>query len=292
MQKMSFSGHESFICKQFWLKKVYDYSTYGKGFSDSHAVVDLGVGKNMVASLRYWGKSFGILNDSDSPTRLADLLLAGDGWDPYLEDIGTVWLLHYLLVTRNKASIYNLIFNEFRREKIEFTKDHLHAFLKRKCEENTSVVYNSKTITTDINVFLRNYVKPSSSEKGIEIEEDFAGVLIDLNIVKHSKIKVEDKITSWYKIEGHHREDLPLAIFLYSILKTFPNQSTIPFRELLLGINSPGSVFCLNADALYDKLLQLTSKYKGITYSETAGNQILQIKNTFDPEHILNDYYK
>ncbi len=47
---MRFSGHETFICKQFWLKKGYDFLIAGYKFGDDNAVVELGVGKNMVAA--------------------------------------------------------------------------------------------------------------------------------------------------------------------------------------------------------------------------------------------------
>jgi len=49
MNKLRFSGHESFICKQFWLKKGYDFLIQRNRFSDDDSVVKLGVGKNMVS---------------------------------------------------------------------------------------------------------------------------------------------------------------------------------------------------------------------------------------------------
>ncbi len=59
-KKYTFSGHESFPCKTLWLKKGYDFIMAGKDFNDPTAVVDLGVGKNMVAAVRYWYKVFGV----------------------------------------------------------------------------------------------------------------------------------------------------------------------------------------------------------------------------------------
>ena len=58
--KFQFSGHESFICKHFWLKKGYDFISHKGNFNDESAVVELGVGKNMVASISYWLKAFGV----------------------------------------------------------------------------------------------------------------------------------------------------------------------------------------------------------------------------------------
>ncbi len=52
MSNLYFSGHEKFHCRQFWLKKGYDFVQAGHKFSDKDAVVDLGVGKNMVGSIR------------------------------------------------------------------------------------------------------------------------------------------------------------------------------------------------------------------------------------------------
>jgi len=49
--RYSFAGHETFTCKNYWLKKGYDHSREGKKFNDN-AVIDLGVGKNMVNSIR------------------------------------------------------------------------------------------------------------------------------------------------------------------------------------------------------------------------------------------------
>lgn len=49
--KFTFSGHESFQCRQLWLKKGYDFVNKKKSFNDEDAVVELGVGKNMVSSI-------------------------------------------------------------------------------------------------------------------------------------------------------------------------------------------------------------------------------------------------
>lgn len=290
MHKLSFSGHESFVCKQFWLKKVFDFAQTRNGFNDENSIVNLGVGKNMVASLRFWGRAFGVLDEKDVPTPIANYLLGESGKDIYIEDLGTIWLLHYYLIKTNKASIYSLVFNEFRKERIDFTKEQLHSFLKRRCEELYPISYNINTIATDINVFLRNYIKPQKDEK-FEIEDDFSGLLMDLDIVKHYKQEIDDKMTHWYKIEGQDRIDLPFQIVFYVIANNYSKQKSITFRELLVGQDSPGVVFALNADGLYNKLKQITESYDEVIYTETAGNQILQFRKEITPQQILDDYY-
>ena len=82
--RYTFSGHETFPCRNLWLKKGYDFAVDGD-FNAPGAVVSLGVGKNMVSSIRYWLKVFGMTKD-DQPTELARHLFADNGWDPFCED--------------------------------------------------------------------------------------------------------------------------------------------------------------------------------------------------------------
>lgn len=117
IQRYSFSGHETFQCKSLWLKKGYDFIKDGKKFTSDNAVVNLGVGKNMVSSIRYWMKVFG-MTKNDENTLLADYLFdTNNGKDPFVEDLGTLWLLHYMLISNLEASIYPLFFIEFQKEK-------------------------------------------------------------------------------------------------------------------------------------------------------------------------------
>src|SRR3990172_1924861 len=114
-QKLTFSGHESFHCRTLWLKKGYDFISSDKKFNAPDAVVDLGVGKNMVSAINYWMKSFGLLKKENKLSDIAVFIFGKNGVDPYLENPATLWLLHYHLVTESHASIYSLVFNDFRK---------------------------------------------------------------------------------------------------------------------------------------------------------------------------------
>ncbi len=288
--KLTFSGHESFICKQFWLKKGYDFFEKHKKLNANDAVVELGVGKNMVSSIRFWLKSFGLLNESDNINDLAKFLFGEKGSDPFIEDFGTVWLLHYYLIKTNKASIYNMIFNEFRKERFEFTRNQLHNFLKRKCEEY-DFNYNENTINSDIKVFLKSYIK--LIEGKIEIEDDFVGLLIDLELVKHYKAKDLDynNLIDWYKIDNDERSELPYQVVLYAILDNPSYGNSVSFKELQIGYNSPGMIFAINAEGLFNKIEKIIENYTQIIFTETAGNQLLQFNSKPNKWAVLNDYY-
>merc|ERR1712065_3825 len=150
--KYTFSGHDSFQCRQLWLKKGYDYVVENKSFNDEDAVVQLGVGKNMGCSIRFWLKAFNIVDNNDSPTDFGNKLFDDNiGYDPFLEDEASLWLLHYNLVKTQFASIYSIVFNEFRKEKLFFNKETYVNYLKRIAEGDKDFNFNENTVAKDFN---------------------------------------------------------------------------------------------------------------------------------------------
>ncbi len=283
--KYSFSGHETFACKQHWLKKGFDYTQTGKSFGDDAAVVHLGVGKNMVTSIRHWIKAFGLLDDQDQPTPIAEFLFGENGADVYLEDTLTLWLLHYQLIKSEKSSIYSLVFNQLRRERQDFTKGHLERFLKRKIEENNEK-FSEKTLESDIKVFFNNYLSTNPND----IEEGYTNVLQELNLISHfSVIDDQGKLIDWYRFNVGPKADLPYEALLYILLDQYAGQQSLSLSALANDPASLGNIFLLNEIALADKLKQLPAEY-GI-FTETAGNPVLQLQPGLNPWDILNNYY-
>jgi hypothetical protein len=117
--------------------------------------------------------------------------------------------------------------------------------------------------------------------------------MLDLDIMKSYKAEnSEGKMVEWYQVENGLQVDLPESIVLFSILDNENYGKSIPFKELLVGQNSPGNIFVLNEEGLYKKIETIAKNFKGITYTETAGIRELQIKSTIDKWAILNEYYK
>ncbi len=290
-RNMRFSGHETFICKQFWPKKGYDFLVTGNKFGDDNAVVELGVGKNMVAAIGFWMKAFGLCDDKWELSETAHYIFSDEGKDKYLEDVGTAWLFHYLLVKEDYSSIYSLFFNKFRRGRIEFTLEQLHNYLEQEAKEDNS--YNINTVKSDISVFQRMYQKPNNAEGKSEPEDVYSGIFNDLQLMDKTRIERygEKGMVDWLRISNEDRNSLPAEIVLFTILDTYPDTDTIGFKELEVGHNSPGVIFALNKDGLYAKIEQLTKKYKNIVFSSNAGVQVLQFKSTIDKWTVLNDYY-
>lgn len=281
-EQFNFSGHETFHCRPFWLKKGYDFLQEGRSFAKEDAVAYLGVGKNMVTSIRFWMHAFGMAKDSQA-TDLAIKLLADDGWDPYLEDIGSLWLLHYHLVREKHNSIASIIFNELRDRSPEFNVHHYTGFIT---SEKTKA--NPKTLERDFSTFLRNYRDKESDEI-----DDLSGLLSDLQLVGMTKVDAKDetdrKSRKVYFIERKKRTSLPASILLYAILDTIPDQLSLSLPVLM---DEVGKTFALDRDGMLDLLQEITKRHKGITLSREAGVYELQFKSRPQPLIVLDSYYE
>lgn len=258
-------------------------------FNSPDAVVRLGVGKNMVAAIRYWMKCFGLTKDN-ALTEIAHYIFdTKNGKDPFIEDLGTLWLLHFLLVYTGEATLYNLFFTRFQRERKQLTKEQLCDFVYRRMkEEGKEKAYNANTVGKDISVLLQNYVLPKSDRSF----EDFSSLLIDLDLVHASDQKDKDKSgkaisTYYFNIEAK-REVTP-EIFLYAIVKMKGDEATVPYDTL----QDIGTIFCMNDMETIAMLKRLAKDYSEyVSYSDVAGIRQLQFTKEMSEWDVLNGYYQ
>lgn len=284
---MRFSGHESFQCRFYWLKKGYDFIQNSGDFSSDDAPVQLGVGKNMVTSIRFWLKAFGVFDyESKEIPEVAHKIFDDKGWDPYLEDQGTLWLLHYYLVKHNYASSYHLIFNELRKTKPEFAQVHFNAYVQ---QVGGSISLN--TLKTDLQIFSRTYIPREDSK---DLDETYSGLLTELDFV--SKVKKETEYRGknvkmdWYSIEPKRRSAIPAEIILYGILDSDYYAKSISFDVLYN--EGVGSIFALSREGLIEKIEEIQSKFNWVRFSNEAGVKEIQFSENHSPLSILKKYYE
>lgn len=283
--KYTFSGHESFQCRHLWLKKGYDFIKNKNLFTNEDAVVTLGVGKNMVSSLKYWMKCFDIIDKNEVLTEFAHKLLSNDGWDPYLEDEATLWILHHKLISKGVASTYSFIFNELRREKIEFTKTNYLAFVKRKNEDNKTQAVSEKTLNDDFGVMTKMYMRSNTQAK--EKEDTFSGLLTELDILKSFGKRGEE----YFVIESSNKDEIPDAVLLYAILEMEGFDLSINLNSIENDFNSPGSIFAINKTGLIQKIESTVNQNKWVIFNDHAGIKELQFKKKKTSLEVLESYY-
>ena len=277
---LKFSGHESFHCRPFWLKKGYDFVKSGQHFTDK-AGIELGVGRNMVGAIRFWLNAFDLIDETKGTSELADKLFGDKGWDPFLEDEGTLWLLHYKLISKNYSSIYHVIFSEIRKKRPEFAKHHLITHVKE-IDKNQS----ENILGKDFGVFAKSYLADQDSEK----EDSFSGLFTELGLLQ--KVGKDSQKNDLYNISNTNHSSVPWQVVFYCILDNEKHSDSVSVKSMFADDKGVGTVFAFSKDSLEQKLVEIGQNLKDVVYSSEAGVKELQFKKGKpDGIKILKDYY-
>lgn len=297
--KLSFSGHETFPFRYTWLKKAIDcVSADPFLFRREDALVKLGVGKNMVDSIKYWAITLQVVRDLPSSkgeqggcqvTELGKKLFADKGWDPYLEDTATLWLLHWLLASeKTRASTWFYAFNKLAS--VEFTKEQLSAELLEFAQQNNTRL-TPNTLSRDIDCFIRTYVPSKSVSTAALLEDTLDCPLVELELVFEAGQK------GMFVFSRGDKKGLPDEVLVYALLdywrKVKPHGEVLSMEELVYGEASLGLIFKIDEDSLmrrFEKLARLTNNQ--LAFDETSGlRQVYKRAATPEPEEFLQRYF-
>jgi len=287
-----FSGHESFPLRFGWLAKGVRFCQQNpNGFgTDSDAMVELGVGKNMVRSIRFWATEAGVIEvesgrtsrtSSLHPTPLGDLLFGDEGTDPYMEDPATTWLVHWQLASRlDGPTTWYWLFNLLRSP--EFSKEEVLRDIRQLQVRNGWAALSDETLARDLDCCLRCYL-PSDSDRKLSGEDSLDCPLAELDLLRRGS--EPDR----YTLARAARPGLSTSVFGYALLdycrRGLPsNTRAAAFDQVAYAPGSPGQVFRLSENALADVLMALERDTRGaITFGSTAGLRQVYLREL--PDH-------
>lgn len=297
----SFSGHETFPFRYGWLKKgvdaLPDSPTF---FSSDEAMVKLGVGKNMLRSIRHWCLAAGLIQEDPTAdgtrgrfalTDLGRAVFADDGLDPYLEDPATLWLIHWKIASNVKvATTWFWVFNHWNAA--EFTKDLLVSEVFSWLENCGYKKVADSSLRRDADCFIRTYVH-SRHGKGVILEDTLDCPLVDLHLIT----ELSDGRT--YQFQRGPQASLPDEVFTFALIEFWrkfvaPNNS-MAFEKIAYDPGSPGKIFKLDENSLAGRLDRIKAVSGGMfSYDETGGLKQVYVhpEREIDPFALLEFYYR
>lgn len=269
---LHFSGHETFALRYGWLNKAYTSLNLEEKNIEKQ-VVELGVGKNMVNSIKYWADVAGLIplqNKENSKlnyeTQLGDIFTK---YDSFLEMNDSTWLLHYFIQKNfNDLTFSRWYFNYCNKQ--VFDKSELIHDLINWLEATGLKVPSFATLQKDFDCFVLCYAKKLSRK---QLNEDaFISPLNELNLI--------------YQIEAHkfkadlvEQNNLSVNVFLYCLVdfwkKHFIKLTTISVDSIMTHPGSPGKIYRLNSSAVdyfLDACSQIDSRFK---WTDTLGMRSL-----------------
>jgi len=284
-----FAGHESFHLRYGWLKKAFDQVLQAnedqtdtvKVFTDEDAIARFGVGKNMVAAIRFWSTACGIIEINNGriiTSRLGNELFGPDGCDPYLENPNALWLLHWHLASNTGRTSFFWTFNNFNEG--NFTKALLEKKLLAHAEQHNWKKVNASTVEKDIAVLLNTYAAPITQKRSSK-EDSLSSPLAELGLLRQNE---DDKK---YHLGWGLKPTLSNEVFLFSLLdfwSTYSDANTLNIQSILLEPGSPGRIFLMDENDLAVRLMRVSELTHGaLSWSETAGlKQVVRNENLSD----------
>jgi hypothetical protein len=221
-------------------------------------VVALGLGKNMVEALRCWIEAYGVASRVDGEWRLTDegrAIFGAGGHDPYLEDVQTLWWLHWRISTQRKSpfAAWEIMIN--RWNDASFTPAAVLAAFQRQAEaENRQL--SDVTLKQHFDVWLHSYCPPRG---GRAAEEGLDSPLTALGLVRQSaEREVSGRREPVYIFDLGQKRGVSQGLFRYCLLdwwsKAATDEETVGFHQLVTSPGSPGRVFRMSEQEVRERM--------------------------------------
>ncbi|MFZ6029766.1 MAG: DUF4007 family protein [Chloroflexota bacterium] len=300
LDNFRFSGHESFPCRYAWLPKVYRALTDNRSaFADTEqAMVILGVGKNMVQSIRFWIQVADIaIPEQGGSYRISDFGQSVLGnLDPYLEDIRTLWLIHWKISTHTEKPLFAWYYLLYHWHKDISKTEVLQTF--RRVTNRLSRELSDTTLERHFDIFLHTYF-PARSNKGVFQEDNLDCPLVELGLIQEIGERVvnnADKREAVYSFRYDEKPEISPALFAYCLHefweKYHNNEQTLSFRHIAFNPGSPGQVFKLPEWDIRQRLEAISGDSDGqFSYQESANIQRV-IRTTLHQRDLLLAIYE
>lgn len=291
---MRFGGHQTFAIRDGWLFKGLRLVLSDPGRLGDPDLADwLGVGSNMAKAIHHWLIATGLAEKDPSWGHRTRVLRATEFgrlvWrrDRYFLLPGTWWAIHVGLTSSPEhAYSWYWFFNRFGAARFE--RPMCIEGLRRHLASTGSRMPASRTLERDIGCLLRSYAV-SVPRKGGDPEDAMDCPLSELDLLLHSR-------QSGYFHVSRDLKPIPYELFGYAFAvgQDFGRGTTAAaldrsLTELTHGLNSPGRIFSLTAEAVY----QLITRYeaKGLVRLDgNAGERILRIRHVPALEW-MEEYY-
>lgn len=311
----SFARHETFAPRFGWLHKAYtalsDGALGSEVFLRDDATVALGVGKNMVHAIRFWSQAFKITVEypkgGNSRALAAGVtwegrwLLDEDGADPYLEDAGSLWLLHWwLLAPPCFVPSWWVAFNAMSSSR--FTQSGLNETIVRNIRMAEWTLPAAASIGKDTDCITKMYARRRTPDGSRESFEDLLDCPFrELGLLESvdSERKGDRTADRIWQFTSSGRTSLPARIVAYACLdyaakdESLSGGGSIALARLANEPGGPGRAFRLREPEIAAALDLVAAEHQGLAITEGVGQRSLTFaSNPFDLAwDVLDQHY-
>lgn len=278
--KVKMKRHESFSIREGWLAKgIRTIKEDSKVFSSADATDILGIGTNMVKSLKYWMTATCLIEENNRSISLSKFGELIDKYDPYLEDNFSWWLIHLNMILNIEDSyIYNLFFNKCTMK--IFSKRDIFEQISQ-ILNNNKLEYNENILQDEVNMIIKTY---SIDEKIDNPENNFICPLSELNLIKKVDINAYERIKPDFR-------SLNYLIVYYLMILLSEDKEYLSIDDLIKLDNSPAKLLNLDKN-LINEYLDEMKKHDLIIINRTAGLNMIYFNKKLSIDEIIREHFE
>ena len=292
---MKFRAHDTFFIRKGWLSKgmrnvVANRDVFITKDKQRNPMDVLGIGANMVKALRYWLPVVGLTEENkrgqryQTLTRLGELVYEND---PYIEEVGTLWILQYQLAkNKETATSWYYFFNVFNMT--EFTKeDFVQSLSNYIIMENEDAAIRS--LNDDFTCIINTYVsRAKQSSTKISPENNIDCPFGDLGLID---VLSKSGSNTIYKKSIPDVNSINPWIILAIIYEQANSEIEISLNSLLTSPCNIGKVFNLDSITLIESLHR-AEKTGLVKIVRTAGLDYIKLNEGYSFIDCVVRYYE
>lgn len=288
---MKFRAHDTFFIRKGWLNKGLRNVNADAGVfmgSKGNPMDVLGIGANMVKALRYWLQAVRLTSEPASGRKEQTFTDFGNVVfenDPYIEEMGTLWLLHYQLASnKDEATAWYYFFNEFKAS--EFTKEDFVKQLSNYVRINGEEV-SERSLEDDYNCIINTYVsRMKSNPEKVQPESN-----IDCPFGELGLIDIANRKEKLYRKATPKKDIIHPLVVLAVILDQANGKEEIKISSIQNDPCNVGKIFNLDIITL-TALLYKIELMGYIKVIRTAGLDVIRITKDTSFIECIKDYYE
>ncbi|MFJ8236351.1 DUF4007 family protein [Ureibacillus sp. NPDC094379] len=252
---MAYGRHESFYLRNKWVSKGLKHVRNNNNFFyDKDNFEKIGLGKNMVRSLRFWLTALNLIEENNKKHTLTELGELIYKYDRLLEKPSTAAILHFelLLNKGDTATVFNWFFTKYHETTT--TKLDLKVAFKAWVDSREPKSISERSLDRDIDVLVQLYTKEADES---DPEDTIFSPFTSLHLIREERSGDRSDIIRKNTI-FYTKSDL--SAFYYSLIRYAQEENVeyVLLDEIITHETLWGKVFNISKTEAIDILNMLT----------------------------------
>ncbi|MFI5986824.1 DUF4007 family protein [Streptomyces sp. NPDC051555] len=282
----AFGRHRGYPPRYGWLRKVHLALLDDPGcLRRPDATVVLGVGSSMVPAMGFWSQAFGLAKPCAgglTPTTRGEWLLDDEqGADPFLEEVASLYLLHWWLLGSTPCHVPSWRYLFGHTGLRSYSRKALHELITGTTDRAGLRVPARSVVASDIACLVSMYAPSDPDQPGERVEDALFNPFRSLHVLTSGpSLNGFGDRTHTLTINRTAGQACPASVLTYACLDYAarshgPGPGSIAVARLASAPDGPGRLLLTDSPGLLRALRSTSAQHEGLAVTESAAGEDL-----------------